>query len=83
MKPVALVQYCLENSSPKDGIVTDPFSGSGTTILACHITGRRGRGIELDPKYCDVIAHRWQELTGELPYNERLGEPVDLIGRQP
>ena len=80
MKPVTLVTRAVENSSKPGGLVVDPFGGSGTTLLACQITGRVGRLIELDPAYCDVIARRWQELTGELPYNERLGEPVDLIG---
>ncbi|HEY6793395.1 MAG TPA: site-specific DNA-methyltransferase [Kineosporiaceae bacterium] len=79
MKPVDLVTYCLDNSCPPGGMVAEPFSGSGTTLLACEITGRRARASELDPRYVDVAARRWQELSGELPYNERLGEPVDLI----
>jgi DNA modification methylase len=82
MKPIQLVTYCLTNSTSPGGKVVDPFSGSGTTILACEITSRVGYGIELDPSYCDVVARRWQELTGELPYSERLAEPVDLIGHQ-
>jgi site-specific DNA-methyltransferase (adenine-specific) len=81
MKPVELVLRTLGNSTRKRAVVMDPFCGSGTVILACEIAGRTGRALELDPKYCDVIARRWQELTGELPFNERLGEPVDLIGR--
>lgn len=81
MKPIELVLRTLENSTRKRSVVVDPFCGSGTVILACEIAGRTGRALELDPKYCDVIARRWQELTEELPFNERLGEPVDLIGR--
>jgi DNA modification methylase len=45
-------------------IVLDPFGGSGTTLIACEKTGRQARLVELDPKYCDVICRRWQELTG-------------------
>jgi DNA modification methylase len=82
MKPVELVTRALTNSTTPGAVVIEPFSGSGTTLLACQITGRRGRAIELDPRYVDVAARRWQELTGDLPFNERLSEPVDLIGRQ-
>ena len=43
----------------------DAFGGSGTTAIACEKTERRGRLIELDPKYVDVIVKRWQEYTGK------------------
>lgn len=64
MKPVGLVQRMLENSCAPGGVVLDPFSGSGSTLIACEMTGRRGRAVELDPRFCDVIVRRWQELTG-------------------
>ena len=50
MKPVELVATMLRNSMPVGGIVFEPFSGSGTTLVAAESTGRLGRGIELDPK---------------------------------
>jgi len=65
MKPVALVENCILNSSKKGDIVLDHFCGSGTTIVACEKTGRAGRGIELEPAYCDVIAERWQNFSGK------------------
>ena len=65
MKPVALVERAIRNSSKSRDIVLDPFGGSGTTMIACENTGRRARLIELDPKYVDVIVKRWQNLTGE------------------
>jgi DNA modification methylase len=65
-KPIALMEKALANSSEKGGIVLDPFGGSGATLIACDKTGRVGRLIELDPKYCDVIVNRWQEFTGKL-----------------
>jgi DNA modification methylase len=65
MKPVALVERAIRNSSKSRDIVLDPFGGSGTTMIACENTGRRARLIELDPKYVDVIVTRWQNLTGE------------------
>jgi DNA modification methylase len=44
--------------------VLDPFSGSGSTLIACEKTGRRARVVELDPKYCDVIVQRWLAFSG-------------------
>jgi site-specific DNA-methyltransferase (adenine-specific) len=65
MKPVALIQRCLENSTDEKAIVCDPFGGSGSTLIACEATNRRARLIELDPRYCDVIVRRWEEATGK------------------
>jgi len=64
MKPVALVERAIRNSSKSRDIVLDPFGGSGTTMIAAERTGRRARLMELDPLYVDVIVHRWQETTG-------------------
>jgi DNA modification methylase len=64
MKPVALVERAIRNSSKSRDIVLDPFGGSGTTLIAAERAGRRARLIELDPKYADVIVARWQEATG-------------------
>jgi DNA modification methylase len=64
MKPVALVERAVRNSSKSRDIVLDPFCGSGTTLIACEKTGRSARLVELDPKYVDVIVRRWQEFTG-------------------
>jgi len=65
MKPVALCRRAIVNSSPKGGIVLDPFGGSGSTLIACEKTYRRCRMIELDAVYCDVIVKRWEDYTGE------------------
>ena len=64
MKPVALVERAIRNSSKSRDIVLDPFGGSGTTLIAAERTGRRARLIELDPKYADVAVQRWQDQTG-------------------
>ena len=64
MKPVALVERAIRNSSKSRDIVLDPFGGSGTTLIAAERAGRRARLIELDPKYVDVIVQRWQATTG-------------------
>jgi DNA modification methylase len=64
MKPVALVERAIRNSSKTRDIVLDPFAGSGTTLMAAEATGRHAALVELDPAYCDVIVRRWQEGTG-------------------
>jgi DNA modification methylase len=65
MKPVALVERAIRNSSKPGDIVLEPFGGSGTTLLAAEATQRRARVIELDPRYCDVIVTRWEAFTGQ------------------
>ena len=64
MKPVALVERAIRNSSKSRDIVLDPFGGSGTTMIAAERTARRARLIELDPRYVDVIVQRWEDTTG-------------------
>jgi DNA modification methylase len=74
-KPVDLVCYALSRVPSRD--VLDPFLGSGTTLIACEKTDRRCFGMELDPKYCDVIVKRWQDYTGEQAVVESTGETFD------
>jgi DNA modification methylase len=64
MKPVGLVERAIRNSSPRGGLVLDPFGGSGTTLIAAERTGRTAALLELDPRYVDVIVERWQAETG-------------------
>lgn len=65
MKPVGLCAKGVLALSNVGDIVFDPFSGSGSTLIACEQTGRRCFGCELDPKYCDVIRKRyWKFVTG-------------------
>lgn len=61
-KPCALVVKALQDVGAKD--VFDPFMGSGTTLIAAERAGISCTGIELEPKYCDVIVERWQRITG-------------------
>jgi DNA modification methylase len=65
MKPVALVERAIRNSSKQRDIVLDPFGGSGTTMIAAERTGRQAMLLEIDPCYADVIVRRWQGATGE------------------
>jgi DNA modification methylase len=63
-KPVALIERAIQNSSQGRDAVLDPFGGSGSTLIACEKTGRRGRMIEFDPKYVDTAVIRWQQFVG-------------------
>lgn len=65
MKPVALFEYLIGNSSAKGDLVLDVFAGSGTTVVACERMGRAARVMEIDPRYCDVIIRRWEAMTGK------------------
>lgn len=65
MKPVALFDYLIRNSTKKGETVLDSFGGSGTTIMACQQDGRKALCMELDEAYCDVIIRRWEDFTGE------------------
>lgn len=75
MKPVALVERTIENSSKGRDIVLDCFGGSGTTMIAAEKTGRAARLLEIDPIYCDVIVRRWQEFTGKKAVHKETGKP--------
>ena len=64
-KPVELVSYAILNSSKSGDIVLDLFMGSGSALIACEKTHRACYGMELDPKYVDVIVKRWEDFTGQ------------------
>lgn len=63
MKPVALIENAIQNSSLPGETILDAFLGSGSTVLACEKTGRACCGMELDPHYVDVIRRRWAEFV--------------------
>ncbi len=65
MKPVALIERALKNSTKVHENVCDFFGGSGSTLLACEKLNRRCYSMELDPRYCDVIVSRWEKYTGQ------------------
>jgi DNA modification methylase len=55
----------IENNSSPGQAVYEPFSGSGTTIIAAEMTGRACHALELNPAYVDVAVARWQAFTGD------------------
>lgn len=65
MKPIELIRNLIVNSTQKDMLVFDGFMGSGTTLIASEQTNRTCYGIELDPRYVDVIIERWENFTGK------------------
>ena len=74
-KPIECMKRPIENNSkPGDGVY-EPFSGSGTTIIAAEQTGRRCYAMELSPNYVDVAVRRWQNFTGKRAVLESTGHP--------
>ncbi|AWL99668.1 site-specific DNA-methyltransferase [Bradyrhizobium amphicarpaeae] len=67
VKPVGLVADAIKDVTKHGDLVLDLFLGSGTTLLAAERTGRRFRGVEIDPKYVDVALERWSAQTGLEP----------------
>ena len=65
MKPIALVENAILNSTTEGDLVLDGFGGSGTTLIACEQLGRTCYMMEIDPKYVQVIINRWEAMTGE------------------
>jgi len=78
-KPTALIEHIVRTMSRKGDDVLDPFNGSGTTLIACHVLGRNYTGIELDPAYCDLTAKRYQRATGTVPILESTGKPHSFL----
>ena len=67
-KPIRVWEWLIERLTPELGMkVFDPFCGSGTTLIVCERTGRRGRGIEINPAYCAVTLERYAQATGKQP----------------
>ena len=73
-----LADILLDASKP-NGIVFDPFGGSGSTLIAAEHTQRRARLIELEPKYVDVIVQRWEAYTGQEAILESTGQTFKSI----
>ncbi|MPZ51029.1 MAG: DNA methylase N-4 [Dehalococcoidia bacterium] len=72
MKPLALVERAIENSSQSGDLVLDLFLGSGSTLIAAERTGRVCYGMEIDPQYASIAIVRWEAFTGETA--KKLGD---------
>ena len=73
VKPTALVADAILDVTRRRDLVLDLFLGSGTTLMGAERTGRRFRGLDIDPAYVDVAIERWSARTGLEP---RLEEPA-------
>jgi DNA modification methylase len=81
-KPVELMRRPILNHTKRGELVYEPFLGSGTTLAAAELTERICLGIELDPKYVDVVLQRWQQLSGKEAVLEGDGRSFDEIAQQ-
>ena len=77
--PVKLPEMAINIVAKNTGIIFEPFSGSGTTIIAAEMTGRSCHAIELNPAYVDVAIIRWQDFTGKQATLENDGRTFDEI----
>ena len=81
-KPIDLMRRPILNHTKHGELVYEPFLGSGTTLAAAEVTGRTCYGIELDPKYVDVVVQRWQQLSGKEAVLEGDGRTFGQIGEE-
>lgn len=78
-KPVECMKRPIENNSSAGQAVYEPFSGSGTTIIAGEMTGRSIHAIELNPAYVDVAIIRWQDFAGQEAIHAETGETFNAM----
>src|SRR3954447_15198064 len=81
-KPVDLMRRPILNHIKRGELVYEPFLGSGTTLAAAELTERACCGMELDPKYVDVIVQRWQTLSGNTATLDGDGRTFDEIAEE-
>jgi DNA modification methylase len=80
-KPIALCERAIKNHLGTEACVLDLFLGSGSTLIACEKTGRICYGMELDPKYCDVIVQRYVDYV-DSPIVKLNGKIIEWIKTQ-
>lgn len=77
VKPVSLVADAIKDCSRRNGLVLDPFAGSGTILIAAERTGRKACALEIDPAYVDVAVRRWQNYAGKRAVLAASGETFE------
>lgn len=81
-KSVEMIADAIRDTTSFGEIVLDPFLGSGTTIMAAEAVQRVGYGLELDPKYVDVIVRRWEQYTGEQAVHSVSGQSFSEVAQE-
>ena len=74
VKPVQMVADAMQDVTRRGDLVLDIFLGSGATLIAAERTGRRCRGIDIDPLYVDLVVERWRNMTGGRPRLKRAAQ---------
>lgn len=82
VKPVALVADAIKDCTKRGELLLDPFSGSGTSLIAAEKTGRLAYCIEIDPLYCDLIIQRWERYTGRTAINSYKDTSFEELTKQ-
>src|SRR6267142_2881139 len=80
-KPVELMRRPILNHTKRGELVYEPFLGSGTTLAAAEVTERVCYGVELDPKYVDVVVKRWQTLSNKKATLEGTGRTFEQVAQ--
>ncbi len=78
-KPLRLFEIPMEQHTRPGAVVLEPFSGSGSQILAAERIGRRCRAMEIAPAFVDVALKRWQQATGKTAVLESTGESFEAV----
>lgn len=82
MKPIEMFTYLIKNSSKQFDIVGDSFIGSGTTLISCEMSWRQCRGIELDPRFVDVVVKRWVKYMRDNHLDFELCKNGDILSKR-
>jgi DNA modification methylase len=81
-KPVEFMRRPILNHTERGDVVYDPFLGSGSTLIAAEQTERVCHGLDIDPRYCDVIVLRWQQQSGKKATLEGDGHSFEEVARE-
>lgn len=77
-----MIADAIRDVTKQRDILLDPFSGSGTTIIAAEKTGRIARAVEIDPHFCDVAIRRWEEFTGKSAVLAETSESFEVVSER-
>lgn len=82
VKPAQMIADAIRDVTKRGDVVLDPFAGSGTILIAAEMTGRKARGIEIDPVYADVAIRRFEAFTGKPAILAETGETFEVVAER-